>query len=103
MADTFEQLLELDAEVLVVGPGSGGEAAALLRRLNPPFPVLADPEAALYRSLGLGRVMLGLVREHGTLLVDRAGQVRYRSTGANPGRAYDEQALLQALRTLSPR
>jgi len=85
---------------VVIGPGSAADAQSLVKRFDLPFPVLADPDQVAYRSLGLERVWLGLMLQHGTILLDRSGRIRYTQTGPTPNHAYNEPGLLEALRSL---
>ena len=89
-------LAERDARVLVIGGGTAIAARMAARFLRLPFPVLHDPERAVYRAYGFER-KLGVIQQSGTVLVDRDGIVRYRTVGLNPFAALDRGALLGAL------
>jgi len=89
-------LAERDARVLVIGGGTALAARLAARFLRLPFPVLHDPERAVYRAYGFER-KLGVFQQSGTVLVDREGVVRHRTAGLNPSGALDGGLLLTAL------
>jgi hypothetical protein len=49
------EIEDLDARLVVVGTGAGFQARRLMDQ-GLPFECLVDPEARLYRALGIGRV-----------------------------------------------
>jgi peroxiredoxin len=44
------------AQVVLVGMGTPAECAAFLKKLDIPFPMIADPQQALYRQFHLKRM-----------------------------------------------
>ena len=71
------------AEVLVVGSGSRAGAERVAQSLKLAFPVLADPDRAVYLRYGLDKVFVAIQRS-GTFLIDQQGIVRYIEQGALP-------------------
>jgi peroxiredoxin Q/BCP len=71
-----EQLRAQETEVLLLGGGSRKGAERLSARHKLPFPVLVDPDRAVYRRYGLDKVLIALQRS-GTFLIDKQGIVRY--------------------------
>jgi peroxiredoxin len=79
----YEEIQKQGAEVLVVGPGSGNDAQRLVDLFKLPFPVLGDPDRAVYLSYGLDKVFRAIQRS-GTFLVDPQGKVSFIEQGALP-------------------
>ncbi|MDQ3991702.1 MAG: peroxiredoxin family protein, partial [Actinomycetota bacterium] len=97
----YQTLSRLGGEVIAIGPGSMTEVVQLTRRMRLPYPVLSDGGGAGYRAFGLDRVMMGMVQESGTVVIDRDGVIRYLTRAVNPTRAFDGRGLLAALRASS--
>ena len=51
--------------------------------LKIPFPVLADPDRAIYHNYGLDKALIGIQRT-ASLVVDRHGTIRYIKRAINP-------------------
>lgn len=51
--------------------------------LHLPFPVLADPDRAVYQKFGLEKVLFVLQRT-ASVIIDREGIIRYLKTASNP-------------------
>ena len=81
----YEQFRARETEVLIIGGGSRKGAERLSARLKLPFPVLVNPDRAVYRRYGLDKVLIALQRS-GTFLIDKQGIVRYIHQGhQSPG------------------
>ncbi len=52
LAQHYDEFVQEDTEVLTIIPGSVHEAEQVKRKLDLPFPVLADPDARVYRETG---------------------------------------------------
>jgi peroxiredoxin len=91
----YPTLQACDAEVMVIGSGRQAEAQQLAATLRVPFPVLADPDRAVYRRYGIEKV-LGVWQRNGIVVVDIHGQVTYLRLTTIPT-ALDEAAVLKAL------
>ena len=72
-----------NTEILIVGGGSLEEATRFAKRLQLPFPVLADPNRNAYGQYNLEKVF-GLLQRHGLIVVDQRGLLRFAHTAANP-------------------
>ena len=97
LAPTLERY---NAQVLIIGGGNEADATRLAGIFNVPFPVLADSSRAIYTYYGLDRI-LGIHQRSGTVLVDTHGIVRYIQNVINPALAFDETALLDALKKVA--
>ena len=51
--------------------------------LKLPFPVLADPDRAIYHRYGLDKALF-VIQRTASLVVDRGGVIRYIKRAANP-------------------
>ena len=70
-----QELKSRDTNVLVIGGGSTAAAASLARALKLPFPVLADPDRAVYGSFGLSKVLF--IQRSATVVIDKQRTIRY--------------------------
>ena len=61
-------------------------------QLKLPFPVLADPDRAIYLRYGLDKVFLAIQRS-GTFLIDQQGIVGYIKQGALPQKLNEDQLM----------
>jgi peroxiredoxin len=87
------------AKVLAIGPRGQAAAALAAKKMGVPYPVLADPGRQAYRAYGFTK-SLWIIRQSGTVLIDREGVVRYVHRSINPQNSLDEQALLRHLDAL---
>jgi peroxiredoxin len=66
--------------------------------LHVPFPILADPEHAVYRRFDLDRAYL-LIQRTASVVVDRHGRIQYLRRATNPMAWLQEsQELLEVVR-----
>ena len=93
-----QELKSHDVDVLAIGGGNAAAAAGLARSLKLPFPVLADPNRAVYASFGLDKRMF--IQRSATVLIDKKGIVRYILRATNPRGSFDKDELLKAVSTL---
>lgn len=94
----YEELTTLNTQVIAVAPDTVEVLAPLARVLKLPYPLLADPLRAAFKSYGL------LQREEllgGDFVLDATGVIRYvhRGTGAEDRPSWAE--LRQAVQAAS--
>ena len=94
-------LRERRAEIVAVGPGSQAAAERVRGLLRVSFPVYGDPRLEVYTMFGYGRV-LAIVRQSGTVVVDRDGSVAMVHRTANPLDALPFGEVLAALDRSAP-
>ncbi len=70
-------------EVLVILGESTDRAGSYTALLKLPFPVLADPDQVVYHRYGLDRVLF-VIQRTASIVVDRAGIIRYLKEATNP-------------------
>jgi peroxiredoxin len=88
------------AEVLVILGDTVQRAQSYVEALHLPFPVLADPDRQVYHQYGLEKALV-LVQRTASIIVDRAGTIRYFKSATNPDTWLQEnRELLQAVHDL---
>jgi peroxiredoxin len=88
------------AEVLVILGDTVQRAQSYVEALHLPFPVLADPDRQVYHQYGLEKALV-LVQRTASIIVDRAGTIRYFKSATNPYIWLQEnRELLQAVHDL---
>ncbi|MEV4516271.1 redoxin domain-containing protein [Dactylosporangium sp. NPDC049525] len=88
------RLTDRDVTPVVVVPG-GAAQAARIRRVAGAVRVVSSTGAEAHHAVGLARTVL--LQHSGTLLVDAAGEVRYRLGAALPTGSFDAAALTAAV------
>ena len=83
----------------MIGGGSQKSAQWVAKMLKLPFPVLADPDRAVYRRYGLDKVLL-IIQRTATILVDKQGMVRYLHRATNPQAALEMEELRREIENL---
>ncbi|WP_052711086.1 redoxin domain-containing protein [Pseudofrankia sp. DC12] len=90
----------LGASILVAVPEGLPTAREWAAWQRLPFPVVTGAHGSPHEAVGLPRAMFGAVQRSGTVLVDRAGLVRYAKAATMPTAGYDRPAVLRALDAL---
>lgn len=91
-----DELDKRNATALVIGGGTRLGARLATRWLRLPYPVLHDPERAVYEAYGSKR-LLGIYQQSGTVVVDADGNIILERITSNPRRALPMDDILQAL------
>jgi thioredoxin-dependent peroxiredoxin len=94
----YSDLRALGAEVIAIGTGQPRQASEYQRRLDLPYPVLADPDGSSHKRFQVGRWALGFLRQSAIFVIDRQGRIVYARVVNNPGTALDLDAVRAALR-----
>jgi peroxiredoxin len=71
------------AEILVILGDTPERVRRYAELLKIPFPVLADPDRAVYHSYDLERAFIGIQRT-ASVVVDRQGVIQYIKRATNP-------------------
>ena len=79
----YKEFQAAGAETVVILGDSMERAAAYASSLKAPFPVLADPERAVYHQYGLEKTML-VIQRTASVVVDREGVIQYIKRATNP-------------------
>ena len=83
----------------MIGPRGQTAAALAARKLEAPFPVLADLARRAYRAYGFTK-SLWVIQQSGWVLIDRDGIVRHIYRNTNPKNSFDEDEVLQGIGSL---
>ncbi len=97
---TNDEYVKAGAQVLVVLGDDLERARRYAETLKAPFPVLADPERAVYHRFELTKNFIGLQRT-AAVVVDKDGVIRYLKRVYNPMTWLQEsEELLQAVQSV---
>ena len=77
------EFVNAGAQILIILGDTLERARSYAETLNAPFPVLADPERAIYHRYELVKNFIGLQRT-ASVIVDQAGVIRYLKRASNP-------------------
>ena len=91
-----KELSERNATALIIGGGTALAARLAQRWLKPPYPLLRDPDRAVYHAYGLEKALV-IIQESGTIVVDPQGVIRFAQSSANPRAAFPRELVLAAL------
>ena len=98
MGRLYPEFQAAGAAILVILGDSVERATRYGAALHVPFPILADPEHAVYRRFDLDRAYL-LIQRTASVVVDRNGQIQYLRRATNPMAWLQEsQELLEVVR-----
>ncbi len=84
---------------IMIGGGNYDAAQKVAKRYKLPFPVFGDPDRSIYHKYNLDKSML-IVQKSGTVLVDKAGTIRYIHRSTNPGASLNKVEILLAADSL---
>ena len=85
--------------MLALAPGSLDQTGAFAAARGIPFPLLADPQQAVYRAYGVESRLLSLGQRPALFAIDRNGVVRYAFLGTQQWQLGDLDEALAALAT----
>jgi peroxiredoxin len=112
------------ARVVLVGMGTPTECTAFLRKLDVPFPMIADPQQTLYRRFnlkrmsalgvfspttvlrgvaamvrgsGIGKPTGDILQLPGVFIIDRNGRIVFKNRPTGPADPADADTLLSVL------
>ncbi len=71
------------AQILVILGDTLERARRYAEALKSPFPILADPERAVYHSFQLEKAFIGIQRT-ASVIVDQQGAIQYIKRSVNP-------------------
>jgi peroxiredoxin len=100
LARHVDEYAALGTRILVVVPEGLSTASAWAARQRLPFPVVTGVDGSPHEAVGLLRAVFGAVQQSGTILIDRAGLVRYTKSATLPTAGYDRAAVLRVLTML---
>ncbi len=90
-----------NSQVLVILGDTLERARSYSEALHLPYPVLSDPQRAVYHLYGLEK-MLRIIQRTASIVVDRGGTIRYFVRSTDPTRWLSEsRKVLEAARSLT--
>jgi peroxiredoxin len=78
-----DEFLKAGAQILVILGEPLEQARKYAETLKTPFPVLADPERAVYQRYELVKIFIGIQRT-ASIIIDQNGVIRYLKRSINP-------------------
>ena len=87
------EFVQAGAQILIILGDTEERARKYADTLKAPFPVLADPERAVYHRYGLDRIFIGVQRT-ASVVVDQKGVIQYLRQAINPMTWLQESAQL---------
>ena len=97
MRERYDEIHATGLEVLALAPGSLDQTGAFAAGRGIPFPLLADPQRAVYRAYGVESRLLSLGQRPALFAIDRNGVVRYAFLGTQQWQLGDVDEALAAL------
>ena len=92
-----EEIVRAGARVLIILGDTPERARKYAETLKVPFPVLADPDRAIYHLYELDKNFIGIQRT-ASVIVDPNGMIRYLKRSINPKKWLQEsKELIQAV------
>ena len=79
----YENFRSVRAEVLVILGDTLDRARKYAEQLSAPFPVLADPDRAVYHRFDLEKAYI-FIQRTASVVIDREGVIRYLKRATNP-------------------
>jgi peroxiredoxin len=94
------EFVKAGAQILVILGDTPDRSRSYAETLKTPFPVLADPERAVYHRFELEKNFIGIQRT-ASVIVDQDGVIQYLRRAVNPMTWLQEsKELLQAVQSL---
>jgi peroxiredoxin len=78
-----EEFIKAGAQILVILGDSPERARQYAETLKTPFPVLSDPDRAVYQLFGLDKVAF-VIQRTASVVVDLEGLIQYIKSSVNP-------------------
>ena len=78
-----EEFIKAGAQILVILGDSPERARQYAETLKTPFPVLSDPDRAVYQLFGLDKVVF-VSQRTASVVMDRDGLIQYIKRSVNP-------------------
>ena len=99
----YQQFMEREAEILVVGPEDSQAFAKYWEKEQLPFTGLPDPKHKVARQYGQQVKLLKLGRMPALMVIDKQGQIRYHHYGNSMSDIPENEDILQLLDELNNR
>ena len=90
----YPEFIERDTEIIAIGPEGPQEFADWWRDHDMPFVGIADPKHVIAKMYGQQVKLLKLGRMPASLLIDKAGKIRFKHFGASMSDIPDSRQIL---------
>ena len=97
MRERYDEIRGQGIELLALAPGSLDQTGAFAAAHALPFPLLADPQLAVYRTYQVESRLRSLGQRPALYAIDRNGVVRYAFLGSQQWQLGDIDEALAAL------
>jgi peroxiredoxin len=94
-----DEYIKARAQILVILGDTLERASKYAETLKTPFPILADPDRAVYQRYELDKIFIGIQRT-ASIIIDQNGMIRYLKRSINPMTWLQEsKELIQAVQS----
>jgi peroxiredoxin len=94
-----DEFIKAGAQILVILGDTLERASKYAETLKTPFPILADPDRAVYQRYELDKIFIGIQRT-ASIIIDQNGMIRYLKRSINPMTWLQEsKELIQAVQS----
>ncbi len=94
-----DEFVKAGVQILIILGDTPDRACKYAESLKTPFPVLADPERAIYHRFELTKNFIGIQRT-ASVIVDQNGMIQYIKRSTNPNLwLHESKELLQAVQS----
>ncbi len=100
MTKEYDQIGDLDAEVVAISTDDLSKAQHMAERVGIPFPVLYDPDADVVRDYEVYNLRRDGLATPSTFIIDKKGVIRYKYVGKSTGDRPSTQQVLEQLRLI---
>jgi peroxiredoxin len=97
LRERYDEIHATGVEVLALAPGDLDQTGAFAAARGIPFPLLADPQRAVYRAYQVESRLLSLGQRPALFSIDHHGIVRYAFLGTQQWQLGDIDEALAAL------
>jgi thioredoxin-dependent peroxiredoxin len=97
----IEQFNQAGAQVVAVGPDDAEGVARFVRDNDYPFPLLADPDHAVFDAYDVINKLASLGQRPALFVVDQTGVVRFDSIGKQQWQIPSNENVLMVLSSLA--
>ena len=101
LTDTYQEIKDLNAEVLAISVDDLSGAMSIAQNLNIPFPILYDPLRDVPRSYMVFDLLGDRLATPSVFIVDRDGVIRWKYIGRSISDRPDTSEVLEQLSRLS--
>jgi peroxiredoxin len=97
----FQIFVDLDTQILVVGPDNAKQFADYWHQNHLPYPGLPDPKHSILKRYGQEVNLFKLGRMPAQVLVDKSGMARFVHYGNSMSDIPDDEELFEIIQTLN--